>query len=704
MPRRPPAEPASEPQLADLPLSTLRGIGPKLAEKLARLHLHSVQDLLFHLPLRYQDRSRIAPLGALRHGDECLVEGEVQHAEVVIRKRRALLVRIADGSGQLTLRFFYFSRALREQCVAGARLRCFGEARSGPTGMEMVHPECQPTEAGAAPPEDRLTPVYPVTEGLQQPSLRRLSEQALALLAEGAGPRDWLPTGLPGSAGLPDLRTALLTVHRPPRDADAGALRSGSHPAVQRLAFEELLAHRLGLLRLRSRAQAQPAPQLAGDGELFTRLLAALPFAPTAAQRRVIAEIDADLRRQRPMLRLLQGDVGCGKTLVAAAAAAQAVEAGWQVALMAPTELLAEQHWRNFSAWFEPLGVGVRWLSGRLPARRRAALLEEIESAAAQIVVGTHALFQADVSFARLGLAMVDEQHRFGVHQRLALTARGGDAALRPHQLTMTATPIPRTLAMTAYADLDLSLIDELPPGRQPVTTVALAAERRVEVIERIAAALAEQRRVYWVCTLVEDSESLDAQAATETAAELAEAIPAARVGLIHGRLKAAEKDSVMAAFAAGELDLLVATTVIEVGVDVPAASLMIIENAERLGLAQLHQLRGRVGRGSASSACVLLYRKPLSQNARERLRTLRESNDGFAIAQKDLQIRGAGELLGTRQTGLVSFRIADLSRDAGLLNAVQTAADALLGAHPEAVEPLIARWLGEESEDYSRA
>jgi ATP-dependent DNA helicase RecG len=473
---------------------------------------------------------------------------------------------------------------------------------------------------------------------------------------------------------------------------------------VQRLAFEELLAHRLGLLRLRERAQQHSAPKLIGTGELRAQLLAALPFAPTGAQQRVIGEIDADLSQPRPMLRLVQGDVGAGKTLVAAAAATRAVESGWQVALMAPTELLAEQHFLNFSAWFEPLGIRVAWLSGRQNASARNASLAEVTGGTAQIVVGTHALFQADVQFAKLGLVIVDEQHRFGVHQRLALSEKGGGDGLSPHQLTMTATPIPRTLAMTAYADLDLSVIDELPPGRTPVTTVALAASRRDEVIERVAAAIEEKRQVYWVCTLVEESEALDAQAAADAANELAEAIPDARIGLVHGRLKAAQKERVMQAFKAAELDLLVATTVIEVGVDVPAASLMIIENAERLGLAQLHQLRGRVGRGSTQSACVLMYQTPLSQNARARLQTLRETNDGFAIAEKDLEIRGAGEVLGTRQTGMVTFRIADLSRDAGLLPAVQMAADALLGAHPAHAEPLIRRWLGEDSENYARA
>ncbi|BAN68198.1 ATP-dependent DNA helicase RecG [endosymbiont of unidentified scaly snail isolate Monju] len=677
-------------------MTALRGVGPRRAQQLARLGIDTVQDLLFHLPLRYQDRTRVVPVGSLRAGDQAVIEVTVDHAEVRFGRRRSLLVRVSDGSGALMLRFFHFTAAQKQAFARGVRLRCFGEARNGPAMLELVHPEYTLLRDDApAPVEEALTPIYPTTEGLHQLSWRDLTGQALALLHEGRALQELLPEAVLREHRLPSLPEAVALLHRPPPDVSTQLLSENGHPAQQRLAFEELLAHQLSLRMLRRRARAHAAPRVIVAGELERRLLDTLPFEPTGAQRRVAEEIAGDLASGRPMLRLVQGDVGSGKTLVAALAAARALEDGWQVALMAPTELLAEQHRQNLAQWFAPLGIEVGWLTGRHKGRRRAAVLEHLAAGELALVVGSHALFQEDVRFARLGLAIVDEQHRFGVHQRLALRNKGD--GLVPHQLIMTATPIPRTLAMTAYADLDLSVIDELPPGRQPVKTVVISDERRSEVVARVGENCRQGRQAYWACTLIEESEALQCQAAEDTARELAEALPDLRVGLVHGRLKDADKEGVMQAFKAGELDLLVATTVIEVGVDVPNASLMIIENAERLGLAQLHQLRGRVGRGAAESHCVLMYHPPLGQLARERLGMLRESSDGFAIARKDLALRGPGEVLGTRQTGEVQFRIADLVRDEALIPQVQALADRLLREHPELAAPLIRRWLGEK-------
>ena len=690
--------------LDEWPLTSLKRVGPKVAERLARLGLHSVQDLLFHLPLRYQDRTRIHPIGSLRHGDQAVIEGEVELAEVRFGRRRSLLVSLADPSGRLLLRFFYFSSAQQRALGRGVRLRCFGEVRSGPTSLEMVHPEYQRVEANTPlAVDDHLTPVYPTTEGVHQLTLRGLTGQALELLREQPEAlREWLPEALLGRFQLPDLGAALRYLHRPPPEAPQQQLLEGVHPAQQRLTFEELLAHQISLLQLREQHRRTPAPALTGDGVLRQRLLEGLPFQLTGAQQRVGREIAGDLTQPIPMQRLVQGDVGSGKTIVSALAALQAVESGHQVALMAPTELLAEQHLRNFSQWLEPLGVAMVWLTSRLKGRAREAALELIASGRAQVVVGTHALFQAEVRFASLGLVIIDEQHRFGVHQRLALREKGRQGGLLPHQLIMTATPIPRTLAMTAYADLDLSVIDQLPPGRKPIGTLAIPDSRRPEVVERVRAACAAGRQAYWVCTLIEESEALQCQAAEEAARQLTEALPELRVGLVHSRVKADEKERLMAAFKAGEQDLLVATTVIEVGVDVPNASLMIIENPERLGLAQLHQLRGRVGRGSTASHCVLMYHAPLSRKARARLAVLRETNDGFRIARKDLEMRGPGEVLGTRQTGDLQLRIADLSRDQGLLEDVRAAARLMLERYPANSEALVRRWLGRRA-DYGR-
>jgi len=688
----------------DAPVDSLKGVGEALAAKLARLRIATVADLLFHLPLRYQDRTRITPIGTLRAGHEAVVEGEVVAAEVVRGRRRSLLVRLRDGSGILSLRFFHFSPAQQQQFQPGGWVRGFGEARAGATGLEIYHPEYRLLKADAPPVEDHLTPIYPTTEGLHQTRLRALIEQALALLdAHPEALPDWITEDLRGRFRLPELHHCLHVLHQPPPEVDPEQLAGGRHPATRRLALEELLAHRLSLQAVRLQIQQDGAPALPSGRGLQARFLTQLPFSLTAAQRRVLDEIAADLGREVPMLRLVQGDVGSGKTVVAAMAALAAIAGDCQAAMMAPTEILAEQHYRAFRAWFAPLGIEVAWLAGKLKGKARLDTKAAIQDGRARMVVGTHALFQGDVHFQRLGLAIVDEQHRFGVHQRLALREKGEAGGLTPHQLVMTATPIPRTLAMSAYADLDVSVIDELPPGRTPVRTVAMPDERRPEVVARILHACAEGRQAYWVCTLIEESEALECQAAEATRDELAEALPELAIGLVHGRMKAAEKAEVMEAFKAGELDLLVATTVIEVGVDVPNASLMIIENPERLGLSQLHQLRGRVGRGATASFCVLLYHPPLSAHSRERLAVMRETSDGFRIAEKDLELRGPGEVLGTRQTGLAQMKIADLERDADLLDRVAPLAEALMATHPEASRPLIRRWLGEEAGRYGQ-
>ena len=679
-------------------VTSLKGVGPKAAERLARLGIHRVQDILFHLPARYQDRTRVVPIGTLRSGDQAVIEGEVDHAEIRYGRRRSLLVHIADGSGAIILRFFHFSAAQKDALSRGTRLRCFGEVRNGPNSYELIHPEYQRIDTGAAVDvEESLTPIYPTTEGMHQLTWRDLTDQALALLDAGqAGLQELIPEALLNREQLPELAQALRFVHRPPPDVSLPALAEGRHPAQRRLAFEELLTHQIGLRRLRESQRSVAAPPLNGNGGLQRALLDTLPFTLTAAQQRVLAEITADLGGRRPMLRLVQGDVGSGKTIVAALAALRAVEAGYQVALMTPTELLAEQHYRNFKTWLSELGLAIAWLTGRTKGPARRQVLESISQGEAQAVIGTHALFQDDVLFHALGLAIVDEQHRFGVHQRMALREKGDEPGRVPHQLIMTATPIPRTLAMTAYADLDLSVIDELPPGRSPVKTVVISDKRRSEVVERVDNACGEGRQVYWVCTLIEESEALQCQAAEDTAASLIEALPERRIGLVHGRLKAGDKEQMMAAFKAGSIDLLVATTVIEVGVDVPNASLMIIENPERLGLAQLHQLRGRVGRGVVQSHCVLMYHPPLNAQAKERLSVLRDTNDGFVVAQKDLELRGPGEVLGTRQTGEMQFRVADLVRDADLITRAQAAADELLANYPEQAKALERRWIGD--------
>jgi len=689
-----PVAPPADPGRA--PLTTLGGVGPALADTLGKLGLREVQDLWFHLPLRYEDRTTVVPIGDLRPGDRAQVEGIVEHVERGFRFRPQLKVIIGDDSGRpLLLRFFHFRKAQVDLLAKGTRLLCFGEVRQGPQGLEIVHPQYQRIEADEAVlVDERLTPVYPTTEGLGPRRLASVIARALAHLPTDDR-LELIPDEIGRPMGLTSLRNALLHVHRPPPDVDLRQLGEGTHPAQQRLAFEELLTQHLTLRRMRAAVKKRKSPALKSAGTLRDRLLAALPFALTKAQARVSKEVARDLARAHPMLRLVQGDVGSGKTVVAALAALAAIESGYQVALMAPTELLAEQHLRNFRAWLEPLGLEVEWLAGKVQGKARKSALARA-AGGAHVLVGTHALMQEGVSFAKLGLVIVDEQHRFGVHQRLALRDKGAEGDLIPHQLVLTATPIPRTLAMSAYADLDVSSIDELPPGRTPVQTVAISNERRYDVMERIHAACTEGRQVYWVCTLIEESEQLNAQAAEVAHAELTIALPDLAVGLIHGRMKPKEKQAVMDAFKAGEIAVLVATTVIEVGVDVPNASLMVIENSERLGLAQLHQLRGRVGRGAIASNCVLLYQTPLSRLARERLQVMRETNDGFRIAEKDLELRGPGEVLGTRQTGQLQFRIADLTRDGHLMPEVQRVAEAMMKGHPGRCERLIARWVGD--------
>ncbi|TNH78936.1 ATP-dependent DNA helicase RecG [Aeromonas caviae] len=680
-------------KLDKISLDSLKGVGSKMLEKLERLGLATVQDLLFHLPLRYEDRTQVWPIGDLPPGLHGAVEGEIQDTQLVMGRRRMLVCRISDGTGSLTLRFFNFTAAQKNSLAQGRLIRCFGETRPGKYGLEMAHPEYKLLgEEQAGQTEEALTPVYPTTEGLRQLTLRSLTDQALAQL-DLYGVEELLPAGLyPQQI---DLAAALKLLHRPPPSVALALLESGQHPAQQRLVLEELLAHNLSVLKVRAQAQNQLARALKPAPKLVEQLLGALPFTPTGAQSRVVAEIARDLQQSHPMMRLVQGDVGSGKTLVAALAALQAIGNGCQVGLMAPTELLAEQHAINFARWLEPLGIKVGWLAGKQKGKAREEALAAIADGSVKMVVGTHAIFQEQVVFQRLALVIIDEQHRFGVHQRLALREKGEREGVHPHQLIMTATPIPRTLAMTAYADLDTSIIDELPPGRTPITTVALPDSRRQDVIERVRLACEEGKQAYWVCTLIEESEVLECQAAEDTAAELQTLLPGLHIGLVHGRMRPVEKQRVMEEFKAGILQLLVATTVIEVGVDVPNASLMIIENPERLGLAQLHQLRGRVGRGSVASHCVLLYHAPLSKTAQSRLGVLRETNDGFLIAQRDLELRGPGELLGTRQTGLADLKIADLVRDQPLIPQVQKMARFLMDKHPAHVEPLIRRWLG---------
>ena len=692
----------SKPSLNQYPITELKGVGPKMAERLLKLGIKNVQDMLFHLPLRYEDRTRIYSINELSLHSHVSIEATIETSQITFGKRRMLVVQVNDNTGRLTLRFFNFSAAQKNALSPGKIIRCFGEVRSGRVGFEMSHPEYNLSDTPSEQPTaSTLTPVYPTTDGLKQLSIRALSEQAVELLnkysVEELLPVQWQPSQLA-------LADALLLLHRPPSDIDVNELEQGTHPAQQRLVFEELLAQNLSLLKVREQGQQAKAVSLSSTNKLEPQFLSQLPFAPTNAQNRVVSEIKADLASPYPMMRLVQGDVGSGKTLVAALSALTAIAQGFQVALMAPTEILAEQHGISFTSWFKQLGIDVAWLGGKTKGKERTATLEKIASGEAQMIVGTHALFQDEVKFNNLVLIIIDEQHRFGVHQRLTLREKGQFNGCYPHQLVMTATPIPRTLAMTAYADLEVSIIDELPPGRTPITTVALPDTRRDDIITRVKSACNEQdRQVYWVCTLIDESEALQCQAAEDSAVQLKEALPDLNIGLVHGRMKPAEKQTIMDDFKRGLIHVLVATTVIEVGVDVPNASLIIIENPERLGLAQLHQLRGRVGRGSIASHCVLLYHAPLSHTAQKRLGVLRDSNDGFVIAERDLEIRGPGEVLGTKQTGLAEFKIADLTRDKQTLNQVGPIAQQMLNQYPQYVDPLIQRWLGNKT-NYAQA
>jgi len=680
-------------------LTSLKGVGEKIALRLAQLKIYSVEDLLFHLPLRYEDRTRITPVGTLRRGEHAVIEGKIELTEIKFARKRMLLSRLSDGTGFITLRFFHFSASQKAQLERGVEIRCYGEVRQGNAGFEMIHPEYQFIDSSNPMPLDEtLTPVYPTTEGVHQLSIRKLVHQALQRLDDGNYLNELIPEKFWPQKNMPSLLQAIRFIHRPTKGADVTDLISGQHIMQQRLIIEELVAHTLSLKQLRKRIQHHKASPLTINGPLFSKVLESIPFVLTRAQKNVIKDIARDVSKNIPMQRLVQGDVGSGKTIVALLAMLYAIDSGQQAAIMAPTEILAEQHLNNFKTLLDKLNIKIAWLSGKMKSADRQHALQQIESGEAQIIVGTHALFQEQVKFHRLSLMVIDEQHRFGVHQRLALREKGSKQDVYPHQLIMTATPIPRTLSMSVYADLDLSVIDELPPGRKQIDTVVIPDVRREDVVARVHQACQRRKQVYWVCTLIEESEVLQCQAAEDTARQLAEALHDIKVGLVHGRMKSEEKDQVMQLFKKAELDLLVATTVIEVGVDVPNASLMIIENAERLGLSQLHQLRGRVGRGNQASACVLMYHGTLSRNATERLGIMRETNDGFRIAEKDLELRGPGEVLGTRQTGQLQLKIADLQRDQQFMPQVVQITDDILRTKEDISDGLIKRWCGMNS------
>ncbi len=697
--------------MQQLSLTQLSGVGGKVVEKLLKLGIGSVNDLLLHLPFRYEDRTRLTPISAVREGDKVLIEGEIESCEVVIRKRRRLVCQIRDESGAISINFFHFYPSQQKTLLPGKRIQCFGEVTQNGWLPSMVHPEyriLRDNEVSTVP--DTLTPIYPTTQGLGQPQLQKLVQQAINISKRNSEmTQDLLPEQIMLRKNFPQLSKSLAYIHAPPPDAPIEMLEEREHIAFKRMAYEELLAHNIAMREYRSRMLKQDdSYSVQFNLHIKQQFLQNLGFNLTGAQNRVLQEVYNDLATPTPMLRLVQGDVGSGKTVVAALSALQCIASGYQVVIMAPTELLAEQHLKNFCNWFKPLNIEVAWLSGKVKGKTREKTLATIESGVAQVIVGTHAVFQEDVHYQNLALTIIDEQHRFGVHQRMALKEKGmeekgmegseADGGRKPHQLIMTATPIPRTLAMVAYADLDTSVIDELPPGRKPIKTVVIPEQRRSEVIARVRDACKHGSQVYWVCPLIDESEKIECEAAAETQEALTQQLADLRVGLVHGRMKAQEKEDTMQQFKRGDIDLLVATTVIEVGVDVPNASLMIVENSERLGLSQLHQLRGRVGRGSKDSSCVLLYKGPLSQMAKSRLQTIRESNDGFYIAQKDLELRGPGEVLGTRQTGAIGFLVADLARDEELLDEMQQVGDEILANHPELVEPLKQRWIGDSS------
>ncbi len=688
-------------ELLEQPVASLSGIGKQTAKRLQKLNIFKIADLLLHLPLRYQDRTRIRPIASLRAGEQALICGEIALTDLAAgRRQSSLLCRIQDSSGLMSLRFFHFSAKQQMQLQPGILLSCFGEIRQGYAGLEMIHPEYKIVLTPEQCPTDAsLTPVYPLTEGLRQTTLRKIIQQALQIgQSDDNRLIDYLPKALLEKYRFPPLIKALSDLHAPDPDMDIQALQNGRLPALRRLVFEEFLAHSLSLQQNRNRLQLWQAPLFKSTPALLQNFKQCLPFTLTGAQHRVIQEVTRDCSNNHPMLRLIQGDVGSGKTVICAYAALLAIHSGYQVAIMAPTELLAEQHYRTIRSWFDQQDIHIALLTAQLKGNPRQILLDELQQGQINILIGTHALFQESVVFNRLGLIIIDEQHRFGVHQRMALREKGRQQKQSPHQLVMTATPIPRTLAMLNYSDLDISIIDELPPGRKPVVTCVIPAQRRQQVIDKINGWIARGQQAYWVCTLIEESEALQCEAVEKTRQTLAESLPDIRIALLHGRMKATEKETVMQAFKQQHIDLLVATTVIEVGVDVANASLMIIENAERLGLSQLHQLRGRVGRGGNNSYCLLLYQSPLSDIARQRLGILRDTCDGFAIAEKDLQLRGPGEVMGTRQTGQIRFKIADLGRDADLLADVQQACKFIQTQTPEVIQPLINRWLGHTS------
>jgi len=695
-------------KLSTISVDTLKGVGPKVAEKLANMAINSLEDLLFHLPLKYQDRSRVHPIGSLRQGENALVCGQIEAASIAFGKRRSLICKISDGTGILDIRLFYFSMAQKKQFVRGEFLQCYGQATFVGRNYSMIHPEITYLKSREEPKlEAGLKAIYPTTEGLQQRTISSIVNQALTQLKRSKI-TEFLPEAWLSQLNFPPLAEAIELLHRPPLDMSLEVLQKGDHPLIKRLAFEELVAKTIVLQKAKNKIKAINAFPIKPGSEAQKKLISSLPFELTDAQKRVVKEIEKDMQHSYPMMRLVQGDVGSGKTLVAANAmfAASGLETSGdnhsgqshQSVLMAPTEILAEQHFKSFQSWCEAANLKVVLLTSKMPAAEKRNALEQIANGEASIVVGTHALFQDQVAFNSLALVVIDEQHRFGVEQRKSLLEKGflaNQQRAHPHQLIMTATPIPRTLAQTAFADLDLSVIDELPPGRQPIQTVVMSDQKRELVIERVRASCTQDKRqVYWVCTLIEDSEELQCQAAEASFEQLKEQLPELNIGLVHGRMKPTEKQSIMADFKSGKTDLLVATTVIEVGVDVPNASLMIIENPERLGLSQLHQLRGRVGRGDKASHCLLMYHSPLSKNAKQRLEVMRETNDGFVIAEKDLELRGPGEVLGTRQTGALEYRFADLVRDSELLPEVYACADDVIVNHPQLADALIHRWV----------
>lgn len=675
---------------------SLPGVGAQLAAKLAKCHIHSISDLLFHLPYRYQDRTRVTPLRDIREQEYCVIVGHVTKTQTVVAKKRTLICHVEDKTGVISLRFFHFNQHQAKAMQDKKIIRAFGEVRRFGQQMTMVHPEYQLlSDEENFVVEETLTPIYPSTQGLSQTRLRQLVSTALDRYESELSQLEWMPKDTLTDHRFVSFAEALITLHNPPPDIAIQTLESGQHPALQRIVFEELLAQQLSMAFAKQKRQALSAPSLPPSPQSDTALQAQLPFALTNAQQRVCQEIKDDLSKATPMLRLVQGDVGAGKTVIAAFAAMQAIANGYQVALMAPTDLLTEQHSKNLATWLTPLGIKVMRLSGKLKTSEKRTVLEAINTHSCQLVVGTHALFQKGVEFSKLGLVIIDEQHRFGVNQRISLHDKGKQDDKLAHQLLLTATPIPRTLSMTQFAHLDLSVLDELPPGRVPIKTAVMSLDRRDEIITRLANAVQDGRQVYWVCTLIEESESLQCQAAVNTAETLQNALPQVRVGLVHGKMKADAKDATMQAFKSGDLDLLVATTVIEVGVDVPNASLMIIENAERLGLSQLHQLRGRVGRGTQQAHCLLMYQPPLSMQGQERLQVMRDTTDGFIIAEKDMTLRGAGDFLGTRQTGYQQYKLVDLERDKSLLPKVSQTARDLIQHDIHLAKQLVSRWHG---------